>query len=290
VIRRSCVLSAVDLGADTERVLSYAAYVGARTKSTVRLLYVIDYLLTPPSYLTAYIEEEKKRDEAEISGWKTRLGSIGVDAECAIVLGRLHESFSKVIEETSPELLVLGYKSHVLRLSSSERLIRSLTVPMLVVRGRAAEGSSLGSVEIRDILCPVDFSDNAKRAVSAAQRYAELFGARIHIIHVIPSHLIKEKWAAWKKLGDDDRDRFDASMRSEAESAMEALRLTFGIREEGEVFQGDPPEVIASLALERNCGLIAIGARGVSGVESVPVGSTVDSVLRTSPCPVLIVH
>ncbi len=280
----------MDLGADTERVLSYAAYVGARTKATVRLLYVIDYLLTPPSYLTAYIEEEKRRDEAELAGWKTRLARVGVSAEYEIVLGRLHESFSKVIGETSPELLVLGYKSHVLRPSSSERLIRSLKVPMLVVRGRAAEGSALGSVKIRDILCPVDFSDNAKRAVSAAQRYADLFGARIHIIHVIPSYLLKEKWAAWKKLGDVDRDRFDASVRAEAESRMEELLLAFGIREKGEIFHGNPPEAIASLALERNYDLVAIGARGVSMVESMPVGSTTDSILKTSPCPVLIVH
>jgi nucleotide-binding universal stress UspA family protein len=287
---RSCVLSGIDLGADTERILSYAAYAGDRMKATVKFLYVIDYLLTPPSYLTAYIEEEKRRDEGEMAGWKTRLGSIGVDAEYAVVMGRLHESFAKVIEETSPELLVLGYKSHVMRPSSSERLIGSLKVPMLVVRGESAEGATIGSVEIRDILCPVDFSDNAKRAVSTAKRYADLFGANIHIIHVIPSHLIKEKWAAWEKHGDNNRDKFDASMRSEAESGMEALRLAFRISKKGEIFLGDPAEVIVSLALEKKCGLIVIGARGASDVKSVPLGSTTDSVLKTSPCPVLIVQ
>ncbi len=287
---RDCVLSAIDLGPDTERVLSYAAYVGVRTKATVRLLYVIDYLLTPPSYLTAYIEEEKRRDEAEMSGWKTRLNSAGVDTEYAIVLGRLQESFAKVIDETSPQLLVLGYKSHLLRPSSSEKLIRSLKVPMLVVRGKAAEGQTIASVEIRDILCPVDFSESAARAVSAAKRYADLFGAGLHLVHVIPSYLIKEKWAVWKRLGDEDRDKFDAVMRSEAESKLESVRLAAGVREKGEVFQGNPAEVIASLALERKYGLIAMGGRGVSNVEAVLIGSTTDAILKTSPCPVFVVH
>lgn len=34
------------------------------TGTNVRLLYVIDYLLTPPSYLATYIEEEKALKES----------------------------------------------------------------------------------------------------------------------------------------------------------------------------------------------------------------------------------
>jgi nucleotide-binding universal stress UspA family protein len=285
-----CILSGIDLGPDTESVLSYAAYFGAKTRAAVKLLYVIDYLLTPPSYLAAYIEEEKRREETEMSGWKARLKKEGIDAECAIVLGRLHESFEKVIGETSPDLLVLGHKSHILRPSSSERLIRSLKIPMVVVRGKAAEGAAIGSVEIRKILCPVDFSENARRAVSAAKRYAGIFAADLRLIHIIPSYLIKEKWGVWKKMGDTDREKFDASMHAEAESKLDALCRECGIGAKGEVLQGNPSEVIAALALDGKYDLVAMGGRGLSYIQSVLIGSTTDALLKSSPCPVLIVH
>ncbi len=285
-----CVLSGIDLGPDTESILAYASYFGAGMQAALKLLYVIDYLLTPPSYLSTYIEDEKKREEAEMSGWKTKLRNGGIDAEYAIVLGRLHESFEKVISETSPDLLVLGYKSHVLRPSSSERLIKSLRVPMVVVRGRKAEGAAIGSVKIRNILCPVDFSDNAKRAVSAAKGYAAIFGASLRLVHIIPSYLIKEKWIVWKKMGDEDRGRFDASMHAGAESKMESFLSECGVSGRGEIVQGNPSEIISSLAREGDCDLIAMGARGLSYIQSVLIGSTTDAVLKSSPCPVLIAH
>ncbi len=285
-----CILSGIDLGPDTAGVLSYAAYFGVKTRAVVRLLYVIDYLLTPPSYLGAYIEEEKKREEAEMSGWKERLKKEGIDAEYAIVLGRLHESFEKALDETSPDLLVLGYRSHVLRPSSSERLIKSLRVPMVVVRGKAAEGSSIGSVEIRKILCPVDFSDNAKRAVAVAKGYAAAFGASLRLVHVVPSYLIREKWIVWKKMADEDRGRFDASMPAEAESKMESFCRGCGVAGQGEILQGNPSEIIVSLALDGKYDLIAMGGRGLSYIQCVLIGSTTDAVLKSSPCPVLIVH
>jgi nucleotide-binding universal stress UspA family protein len=285
-----CILAGVDLGPDTERVLSYAAFFGAGTRATVKLLYVIDYLLTPPSYLAAYIEQEKRREESEMSGWKAQLKKEGVDAEYAIILGRLHESFEKVIGETAPDLLVLGHKSHVVRPSSSERLIRSLRIPMVVVRGKAAEDAAIGSVEIRKILCPVDFSDNARKAVSTAKRYAGIFGADLRLVHIIPSYLIKEKWGVWEKMGDADREKFDASMQAEAESKLETLCRECGIGARGEVLQGNPAEVIAALALEGKYDLLAMGGRGRSYIQSVLIGSTTEALLKSSPCPVLIVH
>ena len=67
MIAANCILSGIDLGPDTEKNLAYTAYFASRTGATVRLLYIIDYLLTPPAYLSSYIEEEKKREEEEMA-------------------------------------------------------------------------------------------------------------------------------------------------------------------------------------------------------------------------------
>lgn len=287
---KNCILSGVDLGPATENILAYVSFAASKIHAPVRLLYVIDFLLTPPSYLSAYIEEERMKEESEMAGWKARLKSAGVEAECSIVLGRLHESFIRAIEETSPEILVIGYKSHLIRPSSSERLIKSLNVPMLVVRGKCAEHASIGSIDVKKILCPVDFSENARKALSAAKKYASLFSSELHVIHIIPSYLIKEKWVIWDKLSEKDRERFDEILRVEAKSRVNSLIKNCGIDSEGEIFQGNPGETISSVAEAGKYDLIVMGAIGMSYIETVLIGGTTDTVLRSSPCPVLIVH
>lgn len=284
------IVAGIDLGPETEAVVSYAAYFGAATGAGVRLLYVIDYLLTPPSYLSEYVEEEKKREEAEMASWKLRLHREGIAAECGIVLGRLHESFLKAIEETFPKLLVIGFKSHMVRPSSSERLIKSLKVPILVVRGKKASGASVGLVSIKKILCPVDFSDGSRRAAAVAKEYASLFSADLSVVNVVPSYLIKEKWAVWKKLGEAEKEKFEEAVRSEAARKLDSFCQEMEIDGKEEIHQGHPAEVIAALAGEGGYDLVVIGARGLSYVESVLLGGTTEAVLKSSPCPVFIIH
>jgi len=290
VISCNCILTGIDLGPDTEKNIAYAAYFASGTGATVRLLYIIDYLLTPPTYLSSYIEQEKKRDEKEMERLQALLNGVGVKSEFSVMLGRLHESFLKVISETSANLLVIGYKSHILRPSSSERLIKSLDMPMLVVRGKFADKASPGTVTIRKILCPIDFSSNSLKALSMAKGYADLFSAELHILHVVPSHVIKEKWEQWIKPQERERERFEEGLRSEAAGKLSQLKKEFQIPAEGVILQGTPGSLICSFADEGAYDMVVMGARGLSYLEGVLLGSTTEGVLKESPCPVLIVH
>lgn len=218
------------------------------------------------------------------------LSGVSVKNESSVVLGRLHESFMKVITETAADLLVIGYRSHLLRPSSSERLIRTLAMPMLVVRGKYAENVSPGTVKIRKILCPSDFSSNSLKAVSMAKAYAEVFSADIEIIHVVPSHRIRERREQWlgpeKKDGQDLHEEF----HSGAAEKLSQIRAEFHVEAEGRIFQGPPDEMICSIADMGAYDMIVMGARGMSYLQGVLIGSTTEGVLRASPCPVLVVH
>ncbi len=287
-MKSHCILAGIDLGADTEKIVSYAAYFSAGTNSSVRLLYVIDYLLTPPTYLMPYIEEEQKRDEGQLQRWKAVLEKQGISSDARIVMGRLHESFVKAIEEFSPDLLVIGYQSHAFRPSSSERLIKSIRMPMLVIRGSRADGPA--SPAIRKILCAVDFSDNAQKALARASDYARAFSADLHVVHSIPSHTIKSRWAIWEAIGKIDEDQFDMQMQTEAEAELSRMIRKSGIQHAGEVLHGNPAETICNCAEVGGYDLVIMGARGLSFIQGLLIGSTTESVLRSSPCPVLIVH
>jgi nucleotide-binding universal stress UspA family protein len=290
VISCNYILSGIDLGPDTAKNIAYTAYFASKTGATVRLLYIIDYLLTPPAYLTSYIEGEKKREEKEMSRLQTLLNGFGIKTESSVMLGRLHESFMQVIRETSADLLVIGYKTHLLRPSSSERLVKSLAMPMLVLRGRHAGNTSPGTITIRKVLCPVDFSGNSGKALSMAKGYAELFSADLHIMHVIPSHMIQERWKQWIKPQAKDRERFEREVYAETVTKFSQIRKEFNITSEGEIVHGIPGEMICSAADAGTYDMIVMGARGLSYLQDVLIGSTTESVLKASPCPVLVVH
>ena len=290
MIAGNCILSGIDLGPDTEKNLAYTAYFASSTGAMVRLLYIIDYLLTPPAYLASYIEEEKKKEEEEMAKLQALLSGFAVKTESRVMLGRLHESFMKSVRETSADLVVIGYKAHLLRPSSSERLIKSLAIPMLVVRGERAEKASPGSVKIRKILCPVDFSENSRKAVSTAKAYAGLFSADLHVLHVIPSHVMKEKWEQWLNPGEKNSQRFEEALRSDAAAKLSQLMKEFNIPAEAVIVQGASGQMICSTAEEGAYDMIVMGARGFSYLQGVLIGSTTETVLKSSPCPVLIVH
>ncbi|NJD55933.1 MAG: universal stress protein [Nitrospirae bacterium] len=286
-----CILAAVDPGTEAETIVSYAAYFSSAMKAPVRLLHVMDYLLTPPAYLIPYIEEEKKRGETEMAALQAILEKAGVTSDFRLMTGRLHESFVTAITEYKPDLMIIGYASHAFRPSSSERLIRSLEMPMLVVRGKRSEGSAVGSVRIRNILCAVDFSGSSQKALQQAAVYASAFSASLHVIHAIPSHALKGRWAEWGLSSTKDiMQQFDASVASEAREALSRMVRDAGIEARSDLMHGMPSEVICRAAESGEYDLVVMGARGLSHIKGVFIGSVTEAVIKVSPCPVFIVH
>jgi hypothetical protein len=80
------ILADMDLGPDTGKIISYAACFSIAAQAPVRLVYVMDYLLTPPSYLMPYIDEETRREETEMAGRQAVLQKSGVASGLAVPL------------------------------------------------------------------------------------------------------------------------------------------------------------------------------------------------------------
>ena len=56
------------------------------------------------------------------------------------------------------------------------------------------------------------------------------------------------------------------------------------------VDKGIPAKRIVALSEDRDIDLIVIGARGLGFIKGMLIGSVTDAVLKSSPCPVLVVH
>lgn len=288
---RKTILAAVDLGPETEAILSYSVWLSGTLGGApeINILNVMDYALTPPAYLLPYLEKEEEAGGQEMKKWVDRVRLCGIGATGRIAVGRLIETFSKTMLGFNTAVLVLGHKSHIIRSSSSERMIKSLDVPMLVVRGRKADGAALGSVALTKILCAVDFSESSRQALEFASVIAAENSASLLAAHIVPGFELDRSFGGPRGFGEKDKQEYRDHAVQEAERLMSSAA---GLPDKAErvVRIGVPYKAINDIASERNIDLIVIGAQGVSETRGVLLGSIAEALVKSSPCPVMLVR
>ena len=137
---------------------------------------------------------------------------------------------------------------------------------------------------MRKILCPVDFSETSRKALNAALELADAFSARLNVIYVSPDYLIRKMRVA------EDRDKTAKALRERAENRLDDFLRGFSLKEAGRVEEGEPGSEIVSFAEREDVDLIVMGARGLGFVQGLLIGSVTDAVLKSSPCPVFVIH
>ena len=171
---------------------------------------------------------------------------------------------------------------------------------------------TLPKVEVKKILYATDLSENARYAFAYAVSLADLYGAKIALLHVLPevSELMDKH-----VIGYIDADRWQEIKAQHFEEAKEALigkrkghlaikdvlhQFSEKVKQgqEGEGFitddiiveRGNPVEQILKHVQERSCDLIVMGTHGHGTLEDVMLGSTARRVIRRSKIPVLVVR
>ena len=154
--------------------------------------------------------------------------------------------------------------------------------------GVATEPGSAGGHPIRNLLCPIDFSEFSLKAFQYARGLARRFGSRLFVQHTVelpPIQPIGEAESAAFQQG------VQASLRR---SGMEMRRLTafarLQLRDlEIVVNEGDVCERLAQSIDRNRIDLVVMGTHGRRGFLRPLLGSVTETILRRSPCPVLTV-
>lgn len=142
-------------------------------------------------------------------------------------------------------------------------------------------------IEIKRILCPIDFSDHSRRALDHAAAVARWFESTITLVHVYSAAPVAA-YAPGAPMPPPvlmlpaDQDELLASMKRFAENEIGAgLPLRFELR------AGLTAAEIVDLAAEMPADLLVMGTHGRSGFERLMLGSVTEKVLRRAGCPVL---
>jgi universal stress protein A len=143
-------------------------------------------------------------------------------------------------------------------------------------------------LNLKKILVPIDFSPMSKKALQYALRFAEQFGCEIVLLHVIePVTAIAGAPLAVDIFAQPEED----TIAAEAELA--CLAASSGNRPNSftsEVRVGHAPNEITKAAKELDVDLIMIATHGYTSWRHLCIGSTSERVVRTAPCPVLVVR
>lgn len=144
-------------------------------------------------------------------------------------------------------------------------------------------------MQLKSILCPIDFSDFSAAAYQHALSLAEYYKARMVAMHVV--ELWKYPYADYVAQGGDYAE-FAKSMNESGEIQLrEFVRKHSGheIQPELVVRQGNASDCILGFAEKQSMEVIVMGTHGRRGFDRLVLGSVTDRVIRKASFPVLVV-
>ena len=142
-------------------------------------------------------------------------------------------------------------------------------------------------IEIKVILCPIDFSEFSIRAYVYAQSLAEHYGAKLVSQHVV--EISRYPFADYV-ASTGDYAEFCRTLHNGATERLQAFLKTHGhasSHSESVVHEGTAPDCILSYAEKCKADLIIIGTHGRRGYDRLVLGSVTNRVMRRTSCPVL---
>jgi nucleotide-binding universal stress UspA family protein len=143
-------------------------------------------------------------------------------------------------------------------------------------------------IDVRRILCPTDFSDLSRRALTHAVMLARWHGAKLTVLHIAP---LMPMGAAFSPSG-ITAVTLDPRARERLLDDLRAFAMPSGVAQVAADFKvQDGPVVrgIVAQAREGAADLIVMGTHGRGGFERLVLGSVAETVLRKAPCPVFTV-
>jgi nucleotide-binding universal stress UspA family protein len=286
-----------------EQIIPLALEIARVARSKVRLVLVHESPPPPMDPLSAqlYVSidlDMRKVERDYLTTLRLRLHkSSGLQISAVTIDGPAGPTLVKYVKEIGADLVAMtthgrgGLRGAWLG-SVADHLIRSLKIPVIVVRAREGTGALTEPPKIREILVPLDGSPLAEAAVSPASAIAGLFGAERLLVQVV--------WplSAGSLLPVPFPSGYDTEVtgvqRKETQEYLDGL--VNDLREQGAraratvVVEDNVAETLLDLAHPHRIDLVAIATHGRGGVQRLLLGSVADKLIRGAGPPVLVIR
>lgn len=166
----------------------------------------------------------------------------------------------------------------------------------LVVSGKGGHGHATVPAapmmplrfKLKKVLVPVDFSEPSRKALHYAKAFAEQFGARLTLLHVVEPLAYPPDFAVVPLLPPDAEGPRLKELTRHLSALAEGLATE--VETEALVISGRPWQGVVDHAKASDTDLIILSTHGYTGLKHVLLGSVTEKIVRHAPCPVLVVR
>jgi len=289
------IFCATDFSDFAKDVVAYGITLAAEFHAKLYICHVID-LPAVTAYgeaVTGPIEHQNR-----FMGYARReidrlIGNSSVEYQSLISIGNTTEEITRLADEHAADLVITathgrsGLKRFFLG-SVTERLMRTLSCPLLVIRGaeEAKRKKSLKKFPFKKVLVGCDFSTDSEFALEYAISIAQEFQSELHLVHVVEPSGYKDLFKLPSEPGEKFKEELYDTIQDKLKTMVPEEALNW-ITLKTKLLVGKSYEELVRYAQLKDVDLVALGTRGRGMVEDILVGSTTDRVIRQAPCPVL---
>ena len=177
--------------------------------------------------------------------------------------------------------------------STAESICRTAPCPVMITHRPEQEwgeqdwaGVTTNEIGLQRVLVAYDFSSDSELALSYGLSLAQEYQAEVHMLHVLPTRLVRPASPEIAFLPSGAENGFREAASRLQSSVPPETRVWCDVKHA--VREGHPYREVLSYADEQNIDLICMGASGTGFGMRALFGSNADRVLRQAPCPVLI--
>jgi nucleotide-binding universal stress UspA family protein len=298
MIQFAHILCPIDFSDASIRALTYAAAFAAWYGAELEVLHVV------PAFEESGEPQERHRtsrrepmSREDITAAMRRslrdVGALGVSPKLLAREGRVHEAIAARAHEQPSDLLVMGTHgrsgfNRLLLGSVTEKVLRTVRCPVLTV-SPAAAAMTTATVAFEQILCPIDYSPSAARALQYALELGRQTGGCVSVLYALEYMDPEEPCEHVDFDIRRHRQHFVEHARARLHSQLTQASTSSG--EINEIVAIDRAyKAILHTAAAMKADLIVMGAQGTGGLELMVYGSNTQHVVRAATCPVLTVH
>ena len=288
------ILCATDFSDAANHAVLYGIALAKKFEAKLYMCHIIDL-----SYADAYGEflgSQKVEDRIMNYANERLQGSIGgqpVNWEPLISKGSISDEIARMVEEFGVNLAISathgrsGLKRLILG-SVTERLMRTLSCPLLVVRSLQHDFVSPKDrqIKLNRILVGCDFSPHSSLSFQYALSLAGEFGCELHLVHVLENTIYGDLLKSAAKSKGEKQHALHNELNDKLTRMIPEVTHS-GHPPRTSLLAGEPYQELTKYALKHDIDLIVLGVRGQGLKETLHLGSTTDRVVRQASCPVL---
>lgn len=292
------ILVPTDFSEFSQYALQYACAFAKISGGSIECVHVVDTTFSavggafaPAASLEHSMQAIRAHAKKELDHFVRKEHLLGVEVKPHLREGIAGEEIVKLADEIHPDLVIIPShgRSGLDRLvfgSTCDKVLRLSKVPVLIVKHPEHEALAKdGSLRLKRILCPIDFSAFSQSALPVATGFAKQFGATVVLAHIADARFDYPEWTA--QLAMNNTQHLVEAAKENLDRVAKDLKE---VKTEIHVSVGVPHYSLVDLTRDGKIDLVLMPTHGRKGIAHALLGSVTERVARGAHCPVLVVR